>query len=158
VVTVGVSSSARCTFGGFDITFNKLISDLDLTSFDAVAIPGGFEKSGYYKDAFSEPMINALKEFDRTKKRIASICISALPIAKSGALNGRKATTYHLDDGKWRQQLLEFGAEVVDAPVATDSNITTSTSPGTALEVAFSFLENLTSKNNCQHIKKQMGF
>jgi len=158
MITAGVSKELRCTFGGFKITPDTILDELDLSRFDAVAIPGGFETAGFYKEAFSEPVLKALREFNDLGKPIASICVGALPVAKSGALNGRRATTYHLSDGIRRYQLSELGAEVLDEPIVVDGNITTSTSPATAVEVAFRLVESLTSKDNANEIRRLMGF
>ena len=135
-----------------------MISELDLDSFDALAIPGGFEKAGFYEDAYSAELLEIIRVFDRADKPVSSVCVGALPVAKSGVLAGRNATTYHLLEGKRRQQLAEMGASVLDAPIVRDRNITTSTSPATAIEVAFDLLERLTSRDNADHIREMMGF
>lgn len=84
--------------------------------------------------------------------------MGALLLGKSGILNGRRATTYHLLDGIRKKQLADFGAHVVDEHIVVDKNIITSSSPATALDVAFKLLEMLSSKENCTKIKKLMGF
>ena len=86
---------------------------------------------------------------DRADKIIASICVGALPMGKNGVLNGRKGTTYHLNELR-QQQLTAFGVEVVNQPIVIDKNIITSSSPATALDVAFTLLELLTSSENCK--------
>jgi 4-methyl-5(b-hydroxyethyl)-thiazole monophosphate biosynthesis len=126
--------------------------------FAALAIPGGFEKAGFYEDAYSEEFLNSIRKFNAMRKPIASICVGALPLAKSGILNGRKATTYHLMEGKRRQQLAELGAQVVDVPIVDENNIITSTSPATAMDVAFRLLAKVTAHENADHIRQLMGF
>ena len=157
IVTAGTRDRLQCTFG-FDVVPDALISELDLDSFDALAIPGGFEKAGFYEDAYSGELLEIIRVFDQVHKPVSSVCVGALPIAKSGVLSGRNATTYHLLEGKRRQQLAEMGANVLDAPIVRDRNITTSTSPATAIEVAFDLLERLTSRDNADHIREMMGF
>lgn len=101
--------------------------------------------------------LNLIREFDKADKIIASICVAALPIGKSGVLNGRNATTYNL--GKRQKQLSEFGVNVIpDKPIVIDKNIITSYNPSTAFNVAFKLLELLTSKENCNNVKRLMGF
>jgi len=75
-------------------------------------------------------------------------------------LIGRNATTYNLSNCNKRQkQLSEFGANVIcDEPIVVDKNIITSYNPSTAFPVAFKLLEVLTSNENCENIKKLMGF
>jgi 4-methyl-5(b-hydroxyethyl)-thiazole monophosphate biosynthesis len=66
------------------------------------------------------------------------------------------ATTYHQVGGKRKQQLEQTGANFVDRPVVKDHNIITSTGPGTALEVAFLLLEELTSTENVKALREKM--
>ena len=51
-----------------------------------------------------------------------------------------------------------FGVNVVDQPIVHDGNFTTSTSPATAMEVAFSLLGALTGEQNVEQIRHMMGF
>ena len=102
--------------------------------------------------------LNIIRQFHETNKIIASICVGALPLGKSGILKNKKATTYHLLNGIRRKQLESFGANVQDQPIVVDDNIITSTSPATALEVSFMLLEMLTSKDNLRKVKTAMGF
>jgi 4-methyl-5(b-hydroxyethyl)-thiazole monophosphate biosynthesis len=66
------------------------------------------------------------------------------------------ATTYHQIRGKRKQQLEQTGAIFVVRPVIKDHNIITSTGPGTALEVAFLLLEELTSVENVKALREIM--
>jgi 4-methyl-5(b-hydroxyethyl)-thiazole monophosphate biosynthesis len=135
------------------------IRDLKVEDFDALAIAGGFEEAGFYEDCYSDTFLNVIREFDNQGKIIASICVAALPIAKSGALKGRNATTYNLDEGKHQRELASFGATVVPhSPIVIDRNIITSFNPSTAFDVAFTLLEMLTSKDNTDQVKRLMGF
>ena len=158
LVTVGIREKLKCTFN-FTVIPEISISEVKIDEFHALAIPGGFEEAGFYEDAFSEDFFNLIREFDKAGKIIASICVGALPIGKSGVLAGRNATTYHLGNGQRQKQLADFGANVLgDEPIVIDKNIITSYNPSTAFDVAFTLLELLTSKENCTHVKKLMGF
>ncbi|ADZ81912.1 DJ-1/PfpI family protein [Cellulosilyticum lentocellum] len=158
LVTVGIREKLKCTFN-FTVIPEISISEVKIDEFHALAIPGGFEEAGFYEDAFSEDFFNLIREFDKAGKIIASICVGALPIGKSGVLAGRNATTYHLGNGQRQKQLADFGANVLgDEPIVIDKNIITSYNPSTAFDVAFTLLELLTSKENCNHVKKLMGF
>lgn len=157
VTTAGRRPQIKCTWNLIVIPEIK-IDEVNAKDYDALAIPGGFEKAGFYEDAYHEDFLKLIRNFNNEKKIIASICVGALPLGKSGILKGRKATTYHLLDGIRRKQLAEFGAEVLDQPLVVDENIITSSSPATALEVAFELLEMLTSKGNREKVKQWMGF
>ena len=157
VVTVGLQSEVRGTFG-IKIIPDQLLSEVKIEDFDALAIPGGFETFGYYVEAYSDLVADLIRRFDESKKPIASICVGALPLANSGILQGRQATTYHLREGIRRKQLADFGVKVIDEPIVRDRNIITSTSPATAMSVAFELLANITSQENARQIHHMMGF
>ncbi len=157
VVTAGLRAKVRCTWN-FIVEPQYLLADIRPADFDALAIPGGFEEQGFYEDAYHEQFLELIREFDRAGKLIASVCVAALPIGKSGVLQGRTGTTYHQNNGRRRQQLQEFGVTVLDQHLVIDRNIITSTSPAAALDVAFCFLEKLTSPTNVLKVKEGMGF
>ncbi len=157
LITTALRPEIKCTWNLIvrpELEFGKI----NTGDFDALAIAGGFEKAGFYEDAYDERLLNLIREFDKHEKIIASICVSALPLGKSGVLKGRKATTYDLMDGMRKKQLAEFGAEIQDKSIVVDKNIITSTGPSTALDVAFTLLEMLTDKENVDLVKKYMRF
>lgn len=123
-----------------------------------MAIPGGFEEYGFYEEAYDEKFLNIIREFDKQGKIIASICVGALPLGKSGVLKNRKATTYHLSDGYRQKQLAGFLVNVVNERIVIDNNVITSYCPETASGVAFKLLELLTSKEQMERVKNAMGF
>jgi 4-methyl-5(b-hydroxyethyl)-thiazole monophosphate biosynthesis len=144
----------------FDITIrpNRMLADVDLNEFDALALPGGFEPSGFYEEALSEPYLAAIKHFINAQKIVASVCVSSLSLGRAGALQDRKATIYHQVGGRRKQQLVDTGAVFIDQPIVRDKNIVTSSGPGTASEVAFLLIEMLTKKSNADTIRKIMRF
>lgn len=157
VVTVGLQKEVQGTFG-IKLISDLLLSEVKAEDFDALAIPGGFESYCFYEEAYSASVSQLICAFDALEKPIASICVGALPLAKAGILKGRQATTYHLREGLRRKQLASFGVNVVDEPIVLDRNVITSTSPATAMEVAFNLLARLTGEENSDRIRKSMGF
>ncbi len=157
LITTGLRPEIKCTWNLIvkpEIEFGEI----NIGEFDALAIPGGFESAGFYEDAYDERLLNLIREFDKEGKIIAAICVSALPVGKSGVLKGRKATTYDLLDGVRRKQLADFGAKIQDESIVIDKNIITSTGPSTGLDVAFKLLEILTNSENVDIVKKYMRF
>lgn len=157
VVTVGLQAEVQGTFG-IRLIPERLLPSVQAEEFEALAVPGGFEVYGYYEEAYSEPVADLIRRFEELEKPIASICVGALPLANSGILKGRRATTYHLMEGMRRKQLAAFGVNVIDEPIVRDGNLITSTSPATAMEVAFELLARITSQENADHIREMMGF
>ena len=146
VVTCGFTKVVTSTFG-ISVTMDKTLDEICVDDYDALAIPGGFENFGFYEEAYDERFLNLIAKFDKQKKYIASICVGALPIGKSGVLAGRNATTYHLSDGNRQRQLAAFGVNVLpDQRIVKDRNIITSFCPETAVDVAFLLLICLVGK------------
>ncbi|HIF9092675.1 TPA: DJ-1/PfpI family protein [Photobacterium damselae] len=156
LVTVGLRPKVKCAWN-FTIEPEYQLSEIDINDFDALAIPGGMSRSGFYEDAYDERLLSLIRDFDSKGKIIASVCVGALPIAKSGVLNGRNGTTYHLSK-KRQTQMEEMGVNVIQVPIVIDKNIITSRSPSTAMDVAFNVVEMLTSTANLERIKEGMGF
>ncbi|BBE19993.1 ThiJ/PfpI family protein [Aquipluma nitroreducens] len=132
------------------------IGEIDVDSFDALAIPGGFEEYDFYKDAYDEKFLDLIRTFKAKDKIVASICVAALPVGKSGILKDKKGTTYK--NPVRRDALKSFGVEVMNQPIVIDDYIITSWNPSTAVDVALLLLELLTSKTNADYIRSIMGF
>lgn len=157
VETCGFTKNVMSTFN-VPIIVDKTIEEIDVDEYDALAIPGGFEEFDFYEEAYDERFLDLIRKFDEKGKIIASICVGALPLGKSGILKNRKATTYHLGNGYRQKQLAEFNVQVVNEPIVIDNNVITSYCPSTASGVAFALLEKLTSKDEMEIVKKAMGF
>ncbi|MCP4181550.1 MAG: DJ-1/PfpI family protein [bacterium] len=153
--TCGLKKEIKSSFNQRFIV-DYLISEIDVNSFDALAVPGGFEVYGFYNDAYNENFLELIRAFKANNKIIASICVGALPLGKSGVLRGKKGTTYNSTIR--RDALLGFGVNVVNQPIVMDDNMITSWNPSTAVDVALLLLELLTTKNNTDKIRKLMGF
>ena len=157
IVTCGFTKQVISTFN-IPVIVDTLIDEIKVDDYDALAIPGGFEEFGFYEEAYHDKFLNLIREFDSKGKVIATICVAALPLGKSGILKNKRATTYHLRDGYKQKQLAEFGVNVVNEPIVVDDNIITSYCPETAPNVAFKLLEMLTSKEQMQTVKYAMGY
>ncbi|MDA3901431.1 MAG: DJ-1/PfpI family protein [Spirochaetes bacterium] len=157
LITTGFHTEIKCTWN-FRVRPEIPYDEIDAADYDALALPGGFSRAGFYADAFDERLLKLIRQFNREKKIIAAVCVAALPLGKSGILKNRNATTYDLMDNYRQKQLSEFGAYVVDDHLVVDENIITSTGPKTAIDVAFKLLELLTDVNNVKTVKGLMRF
>ncbi|MFT4941595.1 MAG: 4-methyl-5(b-hydroxyethyl)-thiazole monophosphate biosynthesis [Paraglaciecola sp.] len=155
LVSAGLKPQLRATFG-FSVIPDTTVDKVNLSSFDALAIPGGFEGAGFYKDAYDENFLQVIRDFNKSQKPIASVCVASLSLGRAGVITGRRATTYHQIGGKRKLELEASGAIFIDQAIVHDSGIITSSGPGTGVEVAFELLELLTTKENAQHIRQLM--
>lgn len=157
VVTCAFTKTVISTFN-VPVVADILIDDVCVEEYDALAIPGGFGNFGFYEEAYNENFLDLIRKFDEKHKPIATVCVAALALGKSGILNGKNATTYHLENGRRQKQLAEFGVNVVNKPMVVDDNIITSYCPQTAPGVVFKLLEMLTSFDEMLEVKEAMGF
>lgn len=153
--TCGLKKEIKSSFNQRFIV-DYLIDEINISSFDALAIPGGFEVYGYYKDAYDDKFLDLIRDFRAGNKIIASICVGALPLGKSGVLKSKKGTTYNR--AIRREALQGFGVNVIDQPVVMDDNMITSWNPSTATDVALLLLRLLTTKINADKVRQLMGF
>jgi protein deglycase len=155
LVTCGLRKEIKSAFNQRFIV-DCLLDEIDLASFDALAVPGGFEVYGFYNDAYNDLFLEAIRRFREDEKVIASVCVGALPLGKSGVLKNKKGTTYN--SMVRREALQGFGVQVINQPVVMDASMITSWNPSTATEVAFLLLELLTTKSNAEKVRRLMGF
>lgn len=152
----GFKREIKSSFGQ-KMVVDYLIHEINVEEFDALAIPGGFEEYDFYHDAYNETFLELIRSFHAHKKIIASICVGALPVGKSGILSGKKGTTYNKKPIR-QQTLRSYGVDVQNQPIVVDENIITCWNPSTAINVAFILLEMLTTHKNTEYIKNLMGF
>lgn len=157
VVTCGLNQKVISSFN-VPVLVDKVMDEVSADGYDALAIPGGFEEFGFYEEAYNEQLLELIRLFDSQKKWIATVCVGALPVGKSGVLNGRKATTYNLRGAHKQKVLQGFGATIVNSPIVVDDNIITSYCPQTSYGVALLLLEKLTSHKEMVLVKDAMGF
>lgn len=157
LITTGLRSEITC-YWNLIVKPELPFSEINIDDYDALAIPGGAGEAGFFEDAYDERFLNLIRKFNRRGKLIASICVAALPIAKSGVLHQRNATTWDLNNGTRRKQLADYCVKVQDEQLVVDYNIITSTGPATSLDVAFKLLEMLTSIENVNEVKTNMRF
>ncbi len=157
VITCGFTKTVVSTFN-VPVTVDKTMDEICAEDYDALAIPGGFEEFGFYEEAYNTKFLELIKAFNESKKPIASICVAALALGKSGIITGRRATTYHLRDAYRQKQLAEFGVNVLNERIVVDDNVITSYCPETAADVAFELLKKLCGEEKMLVVRKAMGY
>ncbi len=157
VETCGFIKTVNSTFD-IPIIVDKTIDEISVYDYDALAIPGGFEEFGFYEEAYHPQFLDLIRAFNNQNKPIASICVGALALGKSGIIKNRKATTYHLRDAYRQKQLSQFGVNVVNERIVVDDNVITSYCPETSADVAFELLKKLCGEEKMLTVKKAMGY
>lgn len=137
---------------------NLSTKKIDLNEFEALIIPGGFGKAGFFNDIQSNTFKSLLNHFILNNKIIIGVCTGSLAIGINGFLENILATTYLLDNDRYFNQLKNYKAIPIRKDIVISNNIITSSSPSTALPLAFYLLKLLTNKKNMNLVKKNMGF
>jgi protease I len=107
---------------GMAATSDAAASDLNGADFDVVVIPGGYAPDRMRRDA---GMVDLVRDAHEAGKLVAFICHAGwLPIS-AGIVKGKKLTSFFAI----KDDLVNAGAEWVDAAVVRDGNMITSRTP-----------------------------
>lgn len=107
---------------GYPVQVDVVAGQITAGDLDAVVIPGGYapDMMRRYPD-----MINLVREAFEQGKVVAAICHAGWMLASADVLRGKKATCFFAI----KDDLVNAGAEYVDAEVVRDGNLITSRVP-----------------------------
>ncbi len=94
--------------------------DLRAQDYDLVVLPGGHEAPDRVRQI--KEVLNFVREMNAQKKVISAICHGPWIMISAGIVKGRKITAYV----GIKDDLVNAGAEYIDAPVVVDDNIVSS--------------------------------
>jgi protease I len=107
---------------GLTVSADMAFGTVDASAYDALVIPGGYAPDRLRR---SKTAIAIVKEMVRAKKPVAAICHGPQLLISAGALRGRRATCFE----SIKDDVVNAGAEYVDAEVVADGGIITSRTP-----------------------------
>jgi len=108
---------------GGEVKVDLLISEINISSFDAVVFIGG---PGCLENLDNENSYRIARETVSQNKVLASICISPTILAKAGVLKGKRATIWSSPMQRGPVRILEEnGAIYQDEDVVVDGKIIT---------------------------------
>jgi protease I len=99
------------------------IHDVTSTDYSALVLPGGVINPDTLRA--NEEAVSFVKDFLEEEKPVAAICHGPWTLIETGMIKGRRMTSYR----SIKTDLINAGAEWVDAPVVCDDGIITSRSP-----------------------------
>jgi len=123
VTVVGSGSSRTYTSKhGYPVEVEKEAKDIDVSKYDGVVIPGGYapDLMRRYPD-----MVRIVREAHQKGKVISAICHAGWMLVSAVILKGKKATGFFAI----KDDLVNAGANYVDAEVVRDGNLITSRKP-----------------------------
>src|SRR5215470_6973257 len=107
---------------GYPAKSDKAARDVSADDFDVVVVPGGFAPDFIRR---SEAMVRLVSDMAEQGKVVAAICHGPWVLCSTQALKGRKATCFFAI----KDDVVNAGANYVDAEVVRDGNIITSRKP-----------------------------
>ena len=122
VVLVGTGKKEYKSKEGYPVSVDYSIKEASVKEFSAVIIPGG-----YAPDILRRyPAVNTfVKDMFDAGKVVAAICHGGWVLVSAGVLHGRKATSFYAI----KDDMVNAGAEFIDAEVVVDNNLITSRTP-----------------------------
>jgi len=123
VAVVGTGSAKTYTSKlGYPVDVTHEAKEIDVSKYDGVVIPGGYapDLMRRYPD-----MVRIVREAHQKGKVVAAICHAGWMLASAGILKGKKATCFFAI----KDDLVNAGANYVDAEVVRDGNLITSRKP-----------------------------
>lgn len=146
VKTVGLNGQVIAGSHGINVFCDALPDDIDLSDVTMAIFPGGMPGSlNLDTSPYSDEVISAVT---KNGGHLAAICAAPLVFGRRGLLDGKKATCYPGFEGELR------GAEIIDAGVVTDGNITTARGMGVALDFAEELISICLGKEKADAISK----
>ena len=130
---------------------DTLASELDMTQFDMVVLPGGL--GGTNNLAASPLVAETVKDFATdTTKMVAAVCAAPSVLGLLGLLQGKKATCYPGFEDKL------LGAEATGEPVVEDGNIITGKGLGATIPFALHLAARLEGTAKAEEIRQQIQY
>jgi protease I len=105
---------------GLPIDVNVDIKQLNAADYDLVIVPGGLESPDRLRQI--PQLLSFLREMHESRKVIGSICHGPWVLISAKIVQNKKMTIYV----GCKDDLINAGANYIDAPVVSDDNIVTS--------------------------------
>ena len=133
---------------GVTIVADALLSEIDSSAYDMIALPGGLPgATNLAADATTQALLRA---FDQKGKAIAAICAAPYALKTAGILK-KNYTCYP----GFQTKIAGDGYNAVDK-IVHDGNITTSQGPSTAMLFALDLVAQLCSSEMALQLKKDL--
>lgn len=123
-VVVVASAAGQTYLGkyGTPAKADKTPTDIAVSGFDGVIIPGGYAPDHMRRD---QNMVSLVRAFDQHGKIVAAICHAGWMLVSAGVLKGRTVTSFFAI----KDDLVNAGATWRDHDVVVDKNMITSRTP-----------------------------
>ncbi len=123
---------------GLEIDTDIAVRDASADDYDVFIVVGGSGSPGL---AGYPEVLSLLRDAKRKNKRLASICLATMVLARAGVIAGKKATVYKTDASL--KALKDGKVNFIDKAVVVDENLVTANGPAAAEEFGRKILEML---------------
>lgn len=107
---------------GYPITVDTHMDEIQAKDFNAVIIPGGWAPDYIRRH---KKVLDTVNEMFKAGKTVAAICHGGWVLASANILKGKRCTSF----SAIKDDMINAGAEWLDAEVVIDSNLITSRKP-----------------------------
>ena len=145
VVASSALKAARGMLGG-EVTPDKLVTDIEISDYDAIVFVGGSGAQEYFEN---ETVLEIAREAGEQRKVLGAICIAPVILANAGLLEGMRATVW----SSMSDRLEKKGAEYVKTDVVGTGRLVTGSGPAAAGKFAREILKVL--KGGSERIMKK---
>jgi protease I len=115
-------ATAYASKHGYPVTVDVQADQVKAVEFDAVEVPGGYAPDLMRRHP---AMVGLVREAVQQGKVVAAICHAGWMLVSAGVLKGRRATSF----SSIKDDMINAGAQWVDAEVVVDGNLITSRKP-----------------------------
>ncbi len=146
--TVGINGKVVYGSHKIGVEADMEISEMDLTNFDMIVLPGGL--GGVASIKASQPALEAVRFAWENGKYVAAICAGPTILAQLGITDGKNATCYPGCESQMGT------ANMVQAAAVTDGKVITGTSAGCAVPFGLALIAALKGQEAADAIAKQI--
>lgn len=148
VVAAGLGDGPVTASRGVRLLPDTTLDEALRTEFDMVALPGGLPGSDHLA---ADPRIQALlRRMHESGRLVGAVCAAPKVLARSGLLDGRKATAY---PGVLQA---ENHPAITGQAVTRDGTVITSRSAGTVMDFALALIEALSGPEKRTAVEKSL--
>ena len=137
-----IASTRRGTCTGMlgaKTTATLTFDEVDPGRYGCLVIIGGSGSRSHLWN--NSRLVHLVKNFHKSRKIVAAICLAPVVLARAGILKGKKATCFESPDSSC--EMKGGGAVIVNRAVVIDGTVITADGPSAAQEFADSVLKNI---------------
>lgn len=148
VVVAGLSEGAITGSRGTRILPDMTLDEAMKQEFDMIALPGGLPGSDHLAD--DSRITTLLRLMNESGRFVGAVCAAPKVLARSGVLNGKRATAY---PGVLQS---EQHPAISGNAVVRDGQVITSRSAGTVMDFALELIEALAGREDRLKVEKSL--